>query len=98
MHNLIFQFETDQASVAMMSRPVAGVRNQTLIITLPGSPKGARENLQAVVKTLPHACLQASGANSRALHAGGVKKLESDAGLAGGKPQPAASHSHGCHH
>lgn len=81
-----------------MSRPVAGVRNQSIIITLPGSPKGAKENLQAVVKTLPHACLQASGANSRALHAGGVKKLESDAGLAGGKPQPAASHSHGCHH
>ncbi|KAE9578098.1 hypothetical protein CGMCC3_g5912 [Colletotrichum fructicola] len=40
---------------AMMSRPVAGVRNKTVIITLPGSPKGAKENLQAVLKTLPHA-------------------------------------------
>ncbi|KAG7287708.1 hypothetical protein NEMBOFW57_007221 [Staphylotrichum longicolle] len=65
---------------AMMSRPVAGVRNQTVIITLPGSPKGARENLQAVLKTLPHACLQAAGADSRALHSGGVKKLELEAG------------------
>ncbi|KAF4975400.1 hypothetical protein FZEAL_7809 [Fusarium zealandicum] len=82
---------------AMMSRPVAGVRNQSIIVTLPGSPKGARENLQAIVKTLPHACLQASGANSRALHSGGVKKLEKDAGLAGGNPQPAGQ-GHGCRH
>ncbi|KAI8182512.1 hypothetical protein K4K51_000897 [Colletotrichum sp. SAR 10_75] len=53
---------------AMMSRPVAGVRNKTVIITLPGSPKGAKENLQAVLKTLPHACVQAAGADSRILH------------------------------
>ncbi|EGR47882.1 uncharacterized protein TRIREDRAFT_78561 [Trichoderma reesei QM6a] len=66
---------------AMMSRPTAGVRNKTVIVTLPGSPKGARENLQAIIKTLPHACLQAAGSNSRALHAGGVKKLEADAGI-----------------
>lgn len=68
-----------------MSRPVAGVRNKTLILTLPGSPKGAKENLQAVLKLLPHACQQAAGANSRQLHAGGVEKLEKDAGLEGKK-------------
>ncbi|KAH2489937.1 hypothetical protein KXV28_005616 [Aspergillus fumigatus] len=65
---------------AMMSRPVAGVRNKSLLISLPGSPKGAKENLEAIIKLLPHACAQAAGANSRALHAGGVKKLEADAG------------------
>ncbi|CCC11781.1 unnamed protein product [Sordaria macrospora k-hell] len=69
---------------AMMSRPVAGVRNGTVIITLPGSPKGAKENLQAVINMLPHACLQAAGANSRALHKGGVKRLEKEAGVEGG--------------
>jgi gephyrin len=68
--------------VAMMSRPVAGVRNKTLIITLPGSPKGAKENLQSVLKLLPHACKQAMGGDSRAMHSGGVKKLEKDAGVA----------------
>src|SRR6266536_3373732 len=69
-------------SVAIMSRPVAGVRNKTLIITLPGSPKGAKENLQCVLKLLPHACKQAMGGDSRAMHSGGVKKLEKDAGVA----------------
>lgn len=86
---------------AMMSRPVAGVRNQTVIITLPGSPKGARENLQAVLKTLPHACLQAAGADSRALHSGGVKKLEQEAGVTPGAQQPPTqqhTHSHNHHH
>lgn len=91
---------------AMMSRPVAGVRHRTVILTLPGSPKGARENLQAVLKMLPHACKQASGAvESRALHAGGVKKLEQDAGVSSpAAPSPAPqqphshSHSHSHHH
>ena len=79
----------------MMSRPVAGVKDQTIIVTLPGSPKGAKENLEAIIKAIPHACLQASGANSRALHAGGVKKLEADAGIEATKSQPA---SQGCGH
>jgi len=64
-----------------MARPVAGVRKKTLILTLPGSPKGAKENLEAVLKLLPHACVQAAGAASRPLHAGGVKKLEAEAGV-----------------
>ena len=67
--------------VALMSRPVAGVRKKTLIVTLPGSPKGAKENLEFVIKLLPHACVQAAGADSRSLHAGGVKKLEVEAGV-----------------
>ncbi|KAL2173824.1 MoaB/Mog domain-containing protein [Thermothelomyces heterothallicus CBS 202.75] len=83
---------------AMMSRPVAGVRNQTVIITLPGSPKGARENLQAVIKTLPHACLQAAGADSRALHSGGVKGLEQEAGVSSGTHHHHGHHENHHHH
>ncbi|CAM1511210.1 Fc.00g087230.m01.CDS01 [Cosmosporella sp. VM-42] len=85
---------------AMMSRPIAGVRNKTIIVTLPGSPKGAKENLEAIIKTLPHACLQASGVNSRALHAGGVKKLESEAGIGNDKSQSTKQEpvSQGCSH
>mgnify|MGYP000849590231 FL=1 len=40
---------------AMLSRAVSGIRKGTLIINLPGSPKGARENLQFIEKAIPHA-------------------------------------------
>ncbi len=40
---------------AMLSRAIAGIRGQTLIINLPGSPKGATENLRTVLPALPHA-------------------------------------------
>ena len=52
-----------------------------MIITLPGSPKGAKENLESILNLLPHACEQATGFDSRSLHSGGIKKLEEDAGL-----------------
>ncbi len=81
-----------------MARPVAGVRSKTLIITLPGSPKGAKENLLAVLKLLPHACLQAAGGNSRTLHAGGVEKLEKEAGLDSAAKSQHHHHDHGHSH
>jgi molybdopterin adenylyltransferase len=40
---------------AMLSRAVAGIRQKTLIINLPGSPRAAKENLQAILQVLPHA-------------------------------------------
>ncbi|KAL8854392.1 MAG: hypothetical protein Q9221_000879 [Calogaya cf. arnoldii] len=66
---------------AVMSRPVAGVRNKTIIITLPGGVIAAKQNLLAILKQLPHACRQATGENSRSAHAGGVKALEQQAGI-----------------
>jgi molybdenum cofactor synthesis domain-containing protein len=40
---------------AMLSRIVTGMRGRTLIVNLPGSPKGAVENLQVILPVLPHA-------------------------------------------
>ncbi|OGT98022.1 MAG: molybdenum cofactor biosynthesis protein [Geobacteraceae bacterium GWB2_52_12] len=45
----------EKTIMASLSRAVAGIRKQTLIINLPGSPKGATENLEAVWPTLDHA-------------------------------------------
>lgn len=46
---------------AMLSRSLAGVRGQTLIINLPGSPKSVRENLAVVLPALKHALLKIGG-------------------------------------
>ena len=40
---------------AMLSRAAAGIRGRTLIVNLPGSPKGAVESLDAVAELIPHA-------------------------------------------
>jgi len=39
---------------AMLSRGTAGIRGSTLIINLPGSPKGAKENLAVILPVLEH--------------------------------------------
>jgi molybdopterin adenylyltransferase len=46
---------------AMISRAVCGLRGGTLIINLPGSPKGARENLETVMPAVPHTLEVAGG-------------------------------------
>ena len=39
---------------AMLSRGIAGLRGKTLIINLPGSSRGAKESLEAILEELPH--------------------------------------------
>jgi len=40
---------------AMLSRAISGIRKRTLIVNLPGSPKGACENLREIIPVLEHA-------------------------------------------
>ena len=44
-----------QAPNAVLSRGVSGMRDKTLIINLPGSPKAVRERLEVILDILPHA-------------------------------------------
>lgn len=46
---------------AMLSRAIAGIRGTSLIINLPGSPKGASESLEAVLPAIPHALAKIKG-------------------------------------
>jgi molybdenum cofactor synthesis domain-containing protein len=46
---------------AMLSRALVGVRKQSLIINLPGSPKGAGENFSVLLPVLPHALAKLKG-------------------------------------
>lgn len=49
---------------AMLSRSKAGIRKDTLIINLPGSPKAVKENMEAIIDTLTHAIGIIQGSSS----------------------------------
>ena len=53
----------EKTPTAILSRGVAVIRHKTLIINLPGSPKGAVESLDAVAHLLPHAIEVLRGAH-----------------------------------
>ena len=46
---------------AVISRAIAGIRGSTLIINLPGSPRGAIENLRTILSAIPHAVSKIQG-------------------------------------
>jgi len=46
---------------ALLSRAIAGIRNSSLIVNLPGSPKGAIENLTAIWAAIPHGVAKIKG-------------------------------------
>lgn len=47
---------------SILSRAVAGIRKNTIIVNLPGSPKGAAESLSCILEVLPHAIQMLKGA------------------------------------
>lgn len=54
-------YSLQKTPMAVISRAVAGIRGRTLIVNLPGSPKGARESLEAIIRALPHALEKIAG-------------------------------------
>lgn len=55
------QFITDTERKVYMSRAISGIRDQTLIMNLPGSPKGVHESLAAIIDQLPYALRALTG-------------------------------------
>jgi molybdopterin adenylyltransferase len=56
-------FGLTKTPMAMLSRGIVGVRGRTLIINLPGSPKGVREGIEVLLPVLGHALGQLTGEN-----------------------------------
>ena len=46
---------------AVLSRGIAGIRGNTIIVNLPGSPKAVKESLEAVLDLIPHALEMVKG-------------------------------------
>lgn len=53
----------ESTPMAALTRAKAGTMGNTLVINLPGSPKGATENLEAILEVIPHALQLLSGDN-----------------------------------
>jgi molybdopterin adenylyltransferase len=58
---------------AMLSRAVCGIRRQTLIVNLPGSPRAVRENLGVVLPAIPHGLQVLCG---QAVECGNLRKKD----------------------
>jgi molybdenum cofactor synthesis domain-containing protein len=57
-----------ETPMAVLSRGVAGMRGQTLIVNLPGSPKAVREGMETLAPILPHAIKMLRGVDTEHKH------------------------------
>lgn len=103
LQHLMMSVSLQKTPMAALARPVAGVtKDGMIIVTVPGSPKGAKENVEALLKLLPHALDLASGGSGKAVHksmgmperhVAAEKALQSSQ-----SPVASTSHSHSHHH
>lgn len=69
LQHLLLSMSLQKTPMAALARPVAGITaDGMLIVTVPGSPKGALENTEAVLKIVPHALDLLNGGSGKAVH------------------------------
>jgi gephyrin len=100
LQQLMMSVSLQKTPMAAHARPVAGItHDRRIIITVPGSPKGAKENVEALLALLPHALDLASGGSGKAVHKSmGMPERHLAAGQAGASTSNSHSHSHHIHH
>lgn len=91
----MINYSLQKTPLAVLSRPIAGTRKNTLIITVPGSPKGAKENIEAILPVLSHALRLVGGEASRQVHAESGLHVIPAQSRGGGADQ---THHNGHHH
>lgn len=61
LENYLLVRALEKTRMAPLSRGVCGIRNETLIVNLPGSPNGAREGAEVLLALIPHIVSQIRG-------------------------------------
>lgn len=79
---------------AALSRPICGVRGNSIILTLPGSPKACKENIECVIDILPHAVELTKGGTGSNLH----RKMQNHSEEMSGDHQHQSHDQHNHHH
>lgn len=99
MH-LILAASLQKTPLAALSRPVAGTVKNTLVVTLPGSVKAVKENLEALLAggVADHALTLVKGASSRQLHADPAPSVSSQSTSPRADSHTNAHHHHHHHH
>ena len=77
--------------MADLSRAVCGIRGSTLIVDVPGSPRGATESLAAILDLLPHALRLLAGDTA---HPGGTPAPSEETSAGDGSGDPACEAAH----
>jgi gephyrin len=98
--HLVMSASLQHTPLAALSRPIAGTRGNTLIVTLPGSVKAVKENLAALLTRglLEHAVDLVRGGTGRAVHTVLQATPSNPAALAQPTGQSHEHHHHHHHH